>query len=141
MKKNVKKNINRNQTNYNRSEGNGLERKLDENYPLYEQLHPLKGNEESVVLICNKCGHNAIPMLMEHMTYEQNMMHAFKAYFGYGSNYDFERWEFHLCESCLMEFIKTFQFAPKGFGVDAGYEEDPEAQEQFDQWKNKKTDE
>ena len=118
-----------------------MERKLDENYPLYEQLYPHRRDEESTILICNKCGHHTIPTLIEHMNYDQNMMHAFKAYFGYGSDYDFERWEFHLCETCLIDLIKTFQFAPKGFGVDAGYEEDPKAQEQFEQWKKKETDE
>lgn len=32
--------------------------------------------------------------------------------FGYESGFDEERWKFDLCESCLVDFVKTFKYSP-----------------------------
>jgi hypothetical protein len=61
---------------------------------------------------CNKCGKYiddrdgtalALP----------DTIHEFVIQFGYNSSYDCEKWEFHLCEDCLVEFAKSFAIPPE----------------------------
>lgn len=76
-------------------------------------------------IVCNKCG-------KETWTNENlNMLnfHEFFIYFRYGSVFDQENWEFDLCENCILSIIKTFKYAPDGFG---GHRR---SQEAFDEWK------
>ena len=71
--------------------------------------------EKIIALICNKCG-KRVEMEDRDNWEEINLMHSFDVGFGFGSNYDLETWEFILCESCLLEFVKTFAIPPTRIG-------------------------
>lgn len=67
--------------------------------------------------ICNKCGKTISSAECEGYPIA-NAMLPFKINFGYGSDFDGETWEWDLCPDCLLEFIKTFKYVPKGFMFD-----------------------
>ncbi len=60
-------------------------------------------------ITCNKCGRT--DQLTEYGL-EDELYHSFNISFSYGSMYDEEKWKFDLCETCLVEFVKTFKHAP-----------------------------
>lgn len=90
--------------------------------------------QKEVILevICNKCGYKE-----KFIECQNGYFQAITLNFGYVSKFDGELWEFHLCENCLVEFIKTFKYAPSGFGRD-GYGDNETIEEQqyyFEYWK------
>mgnify|MGYP007112386548 CR=1 FL=1 len=60
---------------------------------------------------CNKCGHTSE---IDVNRFELNKFQEVDFSFGYGSKYDMEDWEFHLCEDCVEELVKSFKYVPKG---------------------------
>ena len=95
-------------------------------------------SEEKLVtksITCNKCGHTDWIDDNGGNYYFQRL----NCDFGYGSKFDMEGWEFHLCEECLIELVKKFKHAPLGFGDDSmyGYYEDSQedCQKSFEEWK------
>ena len=77
---------------------------------------------------CNKCG----------MTIEDNAkIHSMGLNFGFGSNYDNQRWDFELCESCLVDTVKGFKLSPNGFN-ESHYDPETTTEERqgiFENWK------
>jgi len=65
--------------------------------------------EELVMVECNKCG----KMGWVDDDLALNLFHSFATTFHYGSPHDMERWDFDLCEKCLLEFINTFKTEPE----------------------------
>lgn len=57
--------------------------------------------------ICNKCGKKF--EYDEGLCGWQNLVHKFVIKFAYGSKYDYERWDFDLCEDCIEEIVSTFK--------------------------------
>ena len=55
---------------------------------------------------CNKCGHTSE---IDVNRFELNKFQEVDFSFGYGSKYDMEDWEFHLCEDCYDKLIKQFK--------------------------------
>lgn len=61
---------------------------------------------------CNKCGREFVNPLskgstMERFIWDANI-HGYKTFFSYGSKFDMQEWEFHLCDDCLVKMIKGF---------------------------------
>lgn len=79
-------------------------------------------------IICNKCGNK---MTDGELNGEQ--FQYIPVSFGYGSRFDNESWGFDLCEDCLEEFVKTFEYVPEGFGEDHYCAAHP--QTMFEEWK------
>jgi hypothetical protein len=74
---------------------------------------------QTIEVICNKCGkvHTAKDGgVIVDDSYKEP--HSFTCAFGYYSGYDDEIWNFDLCETCLVDIIKTFKYAPSGFFTD-----------------------
>lgn len=92
--------------------------------------------EVDLEITCNRCGYTE-----ESYEYGNFAFQDIHLTFGYGSKFDTENWYFHVCETCLMEWISTFKFAPHGFSNDvssSGWITDQEIfQEQFEVWKKK----
>jgi len=65
-------------------------------------------------IICNKCGKNQ--ELEDEFDLEINKFQTINLSFGYGSKYDMEYWNFDLCEECVTDLVKSFKYAPNGFG-------------------------
>lgn len=59
-------------------------------------------------LTCNKCSKECD----HNKNYDVNLYHHFKVMFHYGSDHDFEKWKYNLCEQCVLEFVSTFQIEP-----------------------------
>ena len=80
---------------------------------------------------CNCCG--------EDINLNLNDIEDVEFYkeWGYGSQifYDGETHKFHICEKCYANWIKTFKFAPDGFGKCGMYDEDVHSQQEFEKWK------
>lgn len=93
-------------------------------------------DEEIISILCNKCEREAHPSHPGDY-WSQNLMHEIQTHFGYGSAHDMESWNFHLCETCLLEFIKTFKIMPKGFYDDYRVSNSSkENEEMFKKWKD-----
>jgi hypothetical protein len=60
-------------------------------------------------ITCNRYG---ITKAITDLGFEEDQFHAVELIFGYGSNYDTEKWEFKLCEECIVEYVKTFKHQP-----------------------------
>lgn len=62
---------------------------------------------------CNKCGREFVNPLSKGSTMEQFIwdanIHGFKVFFGWGSKFDEQEWEFHLCDECLEKIVKGFR--------------------------------
>lgn len=83
---------------------------------------------------CNKCGKEEVLTADDYQKeWQANEFQSFSCYFGYGSRYDMESWEFDLCEECLTELIKTFKIVPDGFAEDIYIAYHPQIM--FDKWK------
>lgn len=67
-------------------------------------------------ITCNKCGKSDE---LEYGDYQDitklNNYHNFSVEFGYGSLFDMEKWDFELCEKCLVDFVRTFKYLPNGY--------------------------
>lgn len=59
-------------------------------------------------LTCNKCS----KVCSDTEGYEANLFHYFKLTFHYGSDHDFEKWKYNLCEQCVLGFVSTFNIEP-----------------------------
>lgn len=92
----------------------------------------------SETVTCNRCGKSTISVKDEH-NFDIDLYHNVGFSFGYGSNFDMERWSFDICEDCLVDFIKTFKHVPSGFQLDPSIilveNESDEHQMLFDHWK------
>jgi hypothetical protein len=85
-------------------------------------------------VICNKCGTTQDLFGEDYeREWQANEFQSLSCYFGYGSRYDMESWQFDLCEDCLTELIKTFKFVPSGFGEDGYIAAYPQIM--FEKWK------
>lgn len=86
-------------------------------------------------ICCNKCGTKSEIHYegIHEADFSVNEYQTFSTYFGYGSRFDNERWEFDLCEDCLVELIKTFKYSPSGFGQDTYLAHDEQLM--FKNWK------
>ena len=73
----------------------------------YEEIQVTKKVLKSIT--CNKCGKSKE---ITDFGFEQDEFHSLNLSFGYGSGFDEERWKFDLCESCLVDFVKTFKYSP-----------------------------
>ncbi len=71
------------------------------------------------IVKCNKCGNESKGIDNDGL-YDSKFQ-SISCRFGYGSEYDMESWKFDLCESCLVELIKTFKHVPDGFMLDNSY--------------------
>jgi hypothetical protein len=107
-----------------------LKKYLDASDPLYEKLlsERFDMKEKPYVIYCNKCS-KKIDMSNENDYWSENLMHSFSVAFGYGSRFDMDIWDFHLCEKCVLEFILTFKIAPNGH---PSFDKDKES---FEKWK------
>lgn len=87
-----------------------------------------------VSITCNCCGEES-----EEVQYNAQYQEIYLS-FGYGSQFDMETWSIHLCEDCLVKYIKTFKVAPSGFGEDNmyGYNDhnQKENQKYFEKWRD-----
>jgi hypothetical protein len=61
-------------------------------------------------ITCNRCGKTKE---VTDYGYEDDQFHKIELVFGYGSNFDTERWNFQLCEDCIIEYVKAFKYQPK----------------------------
>lgn len=89
---------------------------LKETDPRYKEfLANRSPNEESepYILLCNKC-EKETPMSHPGDYWSENLMHFFSIGFGYGSRYDMDSWDFHLCEKCLLDIIFSLKIPPRG---------------------------
>jgi protein-arginine kinase activator protein McsA len=71
--------------------------------------------EKEVVtdVLCNKCGCSCKDYMdanHEHFNFNSAIIYPD---FGYGSSYDMQVWEVHLCESCYAELESTFKIKPQ----------------------------
>ncbi|WP_284035571.1 hypothetical protein [Neobacillus sp. 114] len=73
----------------------------------YDEIQVTKKVLKSIT--CNKCGKSK---KITDFGFEQDEFHSFNLTFGYESMYDEQRWKFDICESCLVDFVKTFKHAP-----------------------------
>lgn len=115
----------------------------------FKQTDIRKVTEEKEIVVnesirCNKCGkEKERDFHSEYFEdYEEGIwdteFQTFSFGFGYGSRYDTEQWSFDLCDDCLTEIVKTFQYVPDGFMLDRSWnivENDHEHQLIFDDWK------
>lgn len=67
-------------------------------------------DNKRAIIICNRCGKTKA---ITDLGFEEDQFHAIELIFGYGSNYDDEKWNFNLCEVCIVEYVKTFKYLPK----------------------------
>lgn len=74
-----------------------------------ETVKAVKEETVTTEIICNKCGKKV--NIMDDL-FSNNKMHDFSVRFGYCSNHDGEIWNFHLCEDCIIKFVKTFKYEP-----------------------------
>ena len=88
--------------------------------------------EENIIddIYCNRCG-KVIPKT-KYNNYKNYI--TINSDFGYLSDnfFDGEKHEFETCEDCYTAWLKTFKYAPKGFGERLGYEK-----VDFEEWKKK----
>ncbi|PTX59984.1 hypothetical protein C8P63_110129 [Melghirimyces profundicolus] len=80
--------------------------------------------------ICNKCGKS---VQADSNDFETDLIHSFQTEFGYGSGFDMEEWSWELCEDCLVDIVRTFQFAPDGFGGEYRTESSESQQQRFEE--------
>ena len=73
----------------------------------YDEIQVTKKVLKSIT--CNKCGES---LEISDFGFEQDKFHSFKLPFGYGSGFDEQTWKFDICESCLVDFVKTFKYSP-----------------------------
>jgi len=90
-------------------------------------------------LICNKCGLEEDSKEDDRHGIMNSNFHDIGVSFEYGSKFDGDDWDIHICESCLVEFVKTFKWMPDGFKQD-WYNNGEKAftQDDFDKWKLQK---
>lgn len=69
----------------------------------------------AISITCNCCGKESEQIQYNEEYQEINLS------FGYGSRFDMESWTIHLCEDCLVNYVKCFKIAPSGFGEDDMY--------------------
>ena len=113
-----------------------------------EKKKVIKEIEQEVVthhsVVCNKCGKETKRDFDSEFFEDygeglwDGMYQSFGCSFGYGSKHDTERWQFDLCEECIVEYIKTFKHVPDGFYKHTSYytiENEEEHQRIFDNWK------
>jgi len=68
---------------------------------------------EATSIVCNRCG-----MSFDcEDDFATNLIHNFDIKFGYGSEHDFEKWDFDLCEKCVEELVDSFKFKPAKFEI------------------------
>lgn len=60
-------------------------------------------------ITCHRCGQTKT---ITKLGYEEDQFHDIELIFGYGSNYDGEKWSFTLCEDCMVEYVNTFKHLP-----------------------------
>lgn len=84
---------------------------------------------ESRTIACNKCEKSITPSPSQDMV-------SISLDFGYESRYDGQYWNFHLCDQCLEDVVKTFKIVPLGF-LESSYLQlkDGKHQKVFDSWK------
>lgn len=87
--------------------------------------------------MCNKCGKEFIKDQNDNWNdFYDAEIHGVGFSFGYGSPFDGERWEYDVCEQCMVDYIKTFQYVPEGFKQNEYHLLTPEQhQKVFDNWK------
>jgi len=78
------------------------------NYTMQPTMQPVEDK-----ITCNKCGkvYDLNEECLEE--WQADFMKNFKVSFGYASEYDGQQWEFDCCESCLVEFVKSFKIPVK----------------------------
>lgn len=90
---------------------------------------------KNTLVACNKCGKETTKEDCRWDTEYQNI----KLSFGYGSGHDSENWNFDICEECLITYVKTFKYVPRGFKIDGSLilmqDESDEHQATFENWK------
>jgi hypothetical protein len=109
-----------------------LEIRIPKEHPLY--MEDINYPEPSV-LVCDKCGKQAAYGFADH--YAQNLTHRMKTSFHYGSDHDEEMWSFEVCENCLLNWISSFEYHPKGFDSD-GHQQNENEEKLFKEWKKRK---
>ena len=67
-----------------------------------------------IAITCNKCGKTE---KITEYGFEENKYHTFNISFEYGSMYDDQTWKFDICETCLVDFVKTFKHSPDIYEV------------------------
>ena len=85
---------------------------------------------------CNKCG-----KLVEFkrgterdvVNFNSQQFQSFQCSFEYGSKHDGERWNFELCDDCLLDIIRSFEVVPSGFMQHRMASQDPQGM--FEHWK------
>lgn len=84
---------------------------------------------------CYKCGKSDVITKGDYCTQEKYQ--GFSVSFGYGSDYDMERWSWTLCEDCLVDIIRTFKHVPDGFFLfpESIYIDKDRHQSVFEKWK------
>lgn len=94
----------------------------------FKNLEKTKTYTQLVKVSCNKCGD-----ANTDEEYDKERFSEINLTFGYGSDYDNERWSFDLCDDCLTELVKSFKHVPDGFGEDIYYAKYPQVM--FERWK------
>jgi hypothetical protein len=80
----------------------------------YEQITVQELKRLPKKITCNKCGKTEALVGTEiEREIQMNKFHTIRLAFGYGSNLEMEDIKFDLCESCLLEFVKSFKHAPE----------------------------
>ena len=91
----------------------------------------------TTAITCNKCGHNEE---IDPNGFNYNLFQKVNFHFGYGSKFDTETWEFHLCDDCVVSVVKELKYAPLGFGDENLYGHNTanqdENQKYFEKWKS-----
>lgn len=84
----------------------------------FEEREYTKVRKVLIAVSCNKCGKEfKYPYIGEATSVCID--------FGYGSKFDTERWQFHLCDDCFENWVKDF-VCPVSKDDDISYAEDIE---------------
>jgi hypothetical protein len=61
---------------------------------------------------CNQCGRIVSINDLDPDPYHINQFHAFEILGGYGSEFDYQKVNFDICDDCLQRMIVTMQVPP-----------------------------
>lgn len=73
---------------------------------------------KSITVICNKClVQEKVDVIDDNLenAVAESTIKRFSNVFDLESDHSGETWSFHLCEKCLIKFIKSLKLLPEGF--------------------------
>jgi len=84
---------------------------------IFEEQQVVVNNNILTKVICNKCGREFGLDKSDLWGFAKlGEVHHIEITFGYGSNFDGQRWQFDLCDSCLEELVNSFRIKHETLG-------------------------